>query len=173
MMDFVLFEYAKPLIITLVALIIFQILLLITARVHWMIRFVGVPLLLIFALYSYSYMDKMLGYPYPGEIPKNSAYLGKQLDQRFGNLYYVIWAKTGSLPHRLYLIPWTTEQAKRFRKDMAAMTGKRGQVVIRPLKSGTGNAARGQPSDGTGDKEKSKAQYGLFLIPIQLPRDKQ
>ncbi len=173
MLDFVLFEYAKPLIITLVALIIFQILLLITARVHWVIRFVGVPLLLIFALYSYSYMDKMLGYPYPGEIPENSSYLGRQLDQRFGNLYYVIWAKTGSLPHRLYLIPWTTEQAKKFRQQEAGMKGKRGQVVIRKLSVGSGNAARGRPSDGTGDKEKSKAQYGLFLIPIQLPADKE
>ena len=170
-MDFVLFEYAKPLIITLVALIIFQILLLITARVHWVIRFVGVPLLLVFALYSYSYMDKMLGYPYPGEIPENSAYLGRQLDQRFGNLYYVIWAKTGSLPHRLYLIPWTTAQEKKFRRQEAGMKGKRGKVVIRQL-GGTGNAKWGQPSDGTGDKEKSKAKYGLFLIPIQNPPDK-
>lgn len=173
MIDFVLFEYAKPLIITLVVLIIFQILLLITARVHWLIRFVGVPLLMVFALYSYSYMDKMLGYPYPGEIPENSAYLGKQLDQRFGNLYYVIWAKTGSLPHRLYLIPWTTEQEKRFRQDFSAMAGKRGQVVIRPLKRGGSNAVKGQPSDGGGDKGKSKAKYGLFLIPIQLPADKE
>ena len=171
-MDFVLFEYAKPLIVTLAALIIFQILLLITARAHWIIRFVGVPLLLVFALYSYSYMDKMLGYPYPGEIPENSAYLGRQLDQRFGNLYHVIWAKTGSLPHRLYLIPWTEEQERKFREQEADMKGKRGQVVIRKLGMGK-QAAVGRASQGTGDKEKSKAEYGLFLIPIQLPRDKQ
>lgn len=171
-MDFILFEYAKPLVITLLVLIIFQILLLITARIHWVIRFVGVPLLLIFALYSYSYMDKMLGYPYPGEIPENSAYLGRQLDNRFGNLYYVIWAKTGSLPHRLYLIPWTTEQEKKFRVQESGMKGKRGQVVIRRLGSGN-QANKGQPSRGAGDKSKAnKAKYGLFLIPIQNPPDK-
>ena len=131
---FILFEYARPLVVVLAVLFLFIIFLFITARVHWMIRFIGVPLIMAVSIYSYAYLDKVLGYPYPGEIPKGSVYLGRHLQSTDKNLYFVVWAyPQGETRSRLYLIPFKQSQQKKFREGVKK-AGRGDRLGIRRAK---------------------------------------
>ena len=158
----ILFEYAKPLVVVMAVLFLFNIFLFISARAHWVIRFIGVPLILAVSVYSYVYMDKVLGYPYPGEIPKGAFYLGHNLQTTGDKLYFVVWAyPPGESKSRLYLIPFTSSQKKEFRKGRIKQKQTGARMGIRRKVEEESQDQEGQIEQGDGNLSKD---YELYEI---------
>jgi len=166
MMESILLLYAKPLIYVFGGLFLFFIYLFIAARLHWVLRFIGVPLLLAAALFTYSSLDRLLGFPYPGDIPENSHFLGYHLQPMQADMYFTIWAYAGQdEKSRLYLVPYSQTQDEELRTYREKR--EQGQVGIRSkVKSSQAQEAPEQVIE-------NEHEYELYIMPEIIPEQKQ
>lgn len=163
MIESILLVYAKPLIYVFGGLFLFFIYLFIATRLHWVLRFIGVPLLLGAALYTYNSLDRLLGFPYPGAIPENSFFLGSKLQFIEEDLYFVIWAHAGhDGKSRLYLIPYTEPQDRELRTQKEKQ--RQGQVGIRSKMKSS------EPIEAETTDQTTENIYELYIMPKEVPK---
>ncbi len=166
MIDSILILYAKPLIYVFGGLFLFFIYLFIAARLHWVLRFIGVPLLLAAALFTYSSLDRLLGFPYPGTIPENSHFLGYHLQPMASDMYFTIWAYAGhDGKSRLYLVPYTQAQDEELRTYREKL--EQGQVGIRPK-----TESKTHLKKSTDQVIENESEYELYVMPEIIPEQK-
>jgi len=123
------------------AFLLFSLFVFITSRVNFWIRFVGIPLILVLSIWGYSELDKILGYAYPGDFPKEVQYLAYTIEpkEKEKGQWIILWVRETDGKTRLYRIEYSEKKEQQLKKAKKGQKKGKQYKLLKPPRNKKGN----------------------------------